>query len=148
MAVADKRRSTLLATLGVLIALVAANTTAWFILRGARIDVTEEKLYTVSPGVNAIAASAQERQASLKMSSDVALVVAVLREEGADVGICVRRRDVVRQSKLPVKRVTAAIAVMQLKSPAWVEVVSERVAIGNGAKREVVSFLLTKWAPD
>lgn len=98
--------------------------------------------------VNAIAASAQERQASLKMSSDVALVVAVLREEGADVGICVRRRDVVRQSKLPVKRVTAAIGVMQSKSPAWVEVVSERVAIGNGAKREVVSFLLTKWAPD
>jgi ABC-type uncharacterized transport system involved in gliding motility auxiliary subunit len=75
MAVADKRRSTLLATLGVLIALVAANTTAWFILRGARIDVTEEKLYTVSPGVNAIAASLPE---------PVRLEFYWTREQGAD----------------------------------------------------------------
>jgi ABC-type uncharacterized transport system involved in gliding motility auxiliary subunit len=75
MAVADKRRSTLLATLGVLIALVAANTTAWFVLRGARIDVTEEKLYTVSPGVNAIAASLPE---------PVRLEFYWTREQGAD----------------------------------------------------------------
>ena len=75
MAVADKRRSTLLATLGVLIALVAANTTAWLILRGARIDVTEEKLYTVSPGVNAIAASLPE---------PVRLEFYWTREQGAD----------------------------------------------------------------
>ncbi|MFM7132760.1 MAG: Gldg family protein [Planctomycetota bacterium] len=51
MAVTDKRRSTLLATAAILVALVAANTAAWFLLRGARIDVTEERLYTVSPGV-------------------------------------------------------------------------------------------------
>ena len=60
MAVSDKRRSTLLATVGVLVALVALNTAAWFLLRGGRVDVTEEKLYTVSPGVGTLVASLPE----------------------------------------------------------------------------------------
>ena len=60
MAVSHKRRSTLLATVGVLVALVAVNTAAWFMLRGARIDVTEEKLYTISPGVDDLVASLEE----------------------------------------------------------------------------------------
>jgi ABC-type uncharacterized transport system involved in gliding motility auxiliary subunit len=60
MAVSDKRRSTLLATVGILVALVATNTAAWFVLRGARIDVTEEKLYTISPGVNELIRSLPE----------------------------------------------------------------------------------------
>ena len=60
MAVSDKRRSTLLATVGVLVGVVALNTAAWFMLRGARVDVTEEKLYTVSPGVGTLVASLPE----------------------------------------------------------------------------------------
>jgi hypothetical protein len=75
MAVSDKRRSTLLATVGVLVALVALNTTAWFMLRGARVDVTEEKLYTVSPGVGTLVASLPE---------PVRLDFYWTREQGAD----------------------------------------------------------------
>jgi ABC-type uncharacterized transport system involved in gliding motility auxiliary subunit len=60
MAVSDKRRYTLLATVGILVALVATNTAAWFVLRSARIDVTEEKLYTISPGVNELIRSLPE----------------------------------------------------------------------------------------
>lgn len=54
MAVTEKRRTTLLATSGILVALVAANTASWFLFRGARIDVTEERLYSLSPGVREI----------------------------------------------------------------------------------------------
>ena len=43
-----------------LVALVALNTAAWFLLRGGRVDVTEEKLYTVSPGVGTLVASLPE----------------------------------------------------------------------------------------
>ncbi len=75
MAVSDKRRSTLLATVGVLTALVAANTASWFFLKGARIDVTQEKLYTVSPGVHAIVAALPE---------PVRLDFYWTREQGAD----------------------------------------------------------------
>ncbi len=75
MAVSDKRRSTLLATFGVLTALVAANTTAWFFLKGARLDVTQESLYTVSPGVHAIVAALPE---------PVRLDFYWTREQGAD----------------------------------------------------------------
>lgn len=60
MAVADKRRSTLLAILGILVTLVALNTVAWFYLRSVRIDVTSDALYTVSPGVSAIARALPE----------------------------------------------------------------------------------------
>ena len=56
MAVTEKRRSTIIATAGILVALVAVNTAAWFLVRGARIDVTEEKLYSLSPGVREIMA--------------------------------------------------------------------------------------------
>ena len=75
MAVSDKRRSTLLATVGILVALVATNTAAWFVLRGARIDVTEEKLYTISPGVNELIRSLPE---------PVKLDFYWTREQGAD----------------------------------------------------------------
>ncbi|MEY3141584.1 MAG: hypothetical protein RLY21_77, partial [Planctomycetota bacterium] len=60
MAVTEKRRSTIIATAGILVALVAVNTAAWFLVRGARVDVTEEKLYTVSPGVGSLVASLPE----------------------------------------------------------------------------------------
>ena len=75
MAVKEKRRSTLLATVGILVALVATNTAAWFVLRGARIDVTEEKLYTISPGVNELVRSLPE---------PVKLDFYWTREQGAD----------------------------------------------------------------
>ena len=75
MAVSDKRRSTLLATVGILVALVATNTAAWFVLRSARIDVTEEKLYTISPGVNELVRSLPE---------PVKLDFYWTREQGAD----------------------------------------------------------------
>ena len=75
MAVSDKRRSTLLATVGILVALVATNTAAWFVLRSARIDVTEEKLYTISPGVNELIRSLPE---------PVKLDFYWTREQGAD----------------------------------------------------------------
>ena len=75
MAVSDKRRSTLVATIGVLTALVALNTSAWFLLRGARLDVTEERLYTVSPGVGALVASLPE---------PVRVELYWTREQGAD----------------------------------------------------------------
>ena len=51
MAVTEKKRSTILATCAVLVALVAANAAGWFLLRGVRIDATEEGLFTISPGV-------------------------------------------------------------------------------------------------
>ena len=38
MAVSDKRRSTIIATAGILTALVAVNTAAWFLVRGARVE--------------------------------------------------------------------------------------------------------------
>lgn len=60
MAVSDKRRSTILVTVGVIVALVAVNTAAWFLLRGARVDVTQERLYTISPGVHELVASLEE----------------------------------------------------------------------------------------
>jgi ABC-type uncharacterized transport system involved in gliding motility auxiliary subunit len=60
MAVSDKKRSTLLATAAILVALVAANTAAWFALRGLRLDVTEERLHTLSPGVRDVLASLPE----------------------------------------------------------------------------------------
>ena len=41
MAVSDKKRSTILATAAILVALVATNTAAWFALRGFRLDATE-----------------------------------------------------------------------------------------------------------
>ncbi len=75
MAVKEKRRSTLLATVGILVALVATNTAAWFVLRGARIDVTEEKLYTISPGVHELVRSLPE---------PVKLDFYWTREQGAD----------------------------------------------------------------
>ncbi len=75
MAVKEKRRSTLLATVGILVALVATNTAAWFVLRSARIDVTEEKLYTISPGVNELIRSLPE---------PVKLDFYWTREQGAD----------------------------------------------------------------
>jgi len=75
MAVREKRRSTILATVGILVALVATNTAAWFVLRSARIDVTEEKLYTISPGVNELVRSLPE---------PVKLDFYWTREQGAD----------------------------------------------------------------
>jgi ABC-type uncharacterized transport system involved in gliding motility auxiliary subunit len=75
MAVSDKRRSTLFATIGVLTALVALNTSAWFLLRGMRLDVTEERLYTVSPGVGTLVASLPE---------PVRIELYWTREQGAD----------------------------------------------------------------
>ncbi|MFM7051138.1 MAG: Gldg family protein [Planctomycetota bacterium] len=60
MAVQDKRRSTFIATACILTALVAVNTAAWFLLRGARLDVTGERLYSVSPGVKDLVASLPE----------------------------------------------------------------------------------------
>ena len=41
MASADTRRTAILATTGVLAALVALNAAAWFTLRCVRLDVTE-----------------------------------------------------------------------------------------------------------
>ena len=76
MARTDKRRSTLIATAGILVALVAINTVAWFLVRGARIDVTEEKLYSLSPGVREIMA---------KLPEPVRLDFYWTREQGADV---------------------------------------------------------------
>jgi len=78
MAVTDKRRSTLIATAGILVALVAINTVAWFLVRGARIDVTEERLYSLSPGVREIMA---------KLPEPVQLDFYWTREQGADVPI-------------------------------------------------------------
>ena len=75
MAVSDKRRSTLVATIGVLTALVALNASAWFLLRSARLDVTEERLYTVSPGVGTLVASLPE---------PVRIELYWTREQGAD----------------------------------------------------------------
>ena len=75
MAVSDKRRTTLLATIGILVALVAANTAAWFFLRGIRLDVTQEKLYTVSPGVGEVIRTLPE---------PVKLDFYWTREQGAD----------------------------------------------------------------
>jgi ABC-type uncharacterized transport system involved in gliding motility auxiliary subunit len=76
MAVTDKRRSTLIATAGILVALVAVNTAAWFLVRGARVDVTEEKLYSLSPGV---------REVMAKLPEPVRLDFYWTREQGADV---------------------------------------------------------------
>jgi ABC-type uncharacterized transport system involved in gliding motility auxiliary subunit len=76
MAVTDKRRSTLIATAGILVALVAVNTAAWFLVRGVRVDVTEERLYSLSPGVREIMASLPE---------PVRLDFYWTREQGADV---------------------------------------------------------------
>ncbi|MEY4116886.1 MAG: hypothetical protein RLZZ116_214 [Planctomycetota bacterium] len=75
MAVTEKRRSTIIATAGILVALVAVNTAAWFLVRGARIDVTEEKLYSLSPGVREIMA---------KLPEPVRLDFYWTREQGAD----------------------------------------------------------------
>ena len=60
MAVTDKKRSTILATCAILVALVAANAASWFLFRGIRIDATEERLYTISPGVNELVAKLPE----------------------------------------------------------------------------------------
>ena len=76
MAVTEKRRSTIIATAGILVALVAVNTAAWFLVRGARIDVTEEKLYSLSPGV---------REIMKKLPEPVRLDFYWTREQGADV---------------------------------------------------------------
>ena len=75
MAVTEKRRSTIIATAGILVALVAVNTAAWFLVRGARIDVTEEKLYSLSPGV---------REIMTKLPEPVRLDFYWTREQGAD----------------------------------------------------------------
>lgn len=75
MAVTDKRRSTLIATAGILVALVAINTAAWFLLRGVRVDVTEEKLYSLSPGV---------REIMKKLPEPVRIDFYWTREQGAD----------------------------------------------------------------
>ncbi len=75
MAVTEKRRTTLLATSGILVALVAANTASWFLFRGARIDVTEERLYSLSPGV---------REIMKKLPEPVRLDFYWTREQGAD----------------------------------------------------------------
>ncbi|MFZ9882611.1 MAG: DUF7088 domain-containing protein, partial [Phycisphaerales bacterium] len=75
MAVQDKRRSTFIAAAGILVALVALNTTAWFLLRGARLDVTAERLYSVSPGVRDLVRSLPE---------PVRLDFYWTREQGAD----------------------------------------------------------------
>ena len=76
MPVTDKRRSTLIATAGILVALVAVNTAAWFLVRGVRVDVTEERLYSLSPGVREIMA---------KLPEPVRLDFYWTREQGADV---------------------------------------------------------------
>ncbi len=76
MAVSDKRRSTIIATAGILTALVAVNTAAWFLVRGARVDVTEEKLYSLSPGV---------REVMAQLPEPVRLDFYWTREQGADV---------------------------------------------------------------
>ena len=60
MAVSDKKRSTILATAAILVALVATNTAAWFALRGFRLDATEERLHTLSPGVRDVLAALPE----------------------------------------------------------------------------------------
>jgi len=76
MAVTEKRRSTIIAAAGILVALVAVNTAAWFLVRGARVDVTEERLYSLSPGVREIMA---------KLPEPVRLDFYWTREQGADV---------------------------------------------------------------
>jgi ABC-type uncharacterized transport system involved in gliding motility auxiliary subunit len=76
MAVSEKRRSTLIATAGILAALVAVNTVAWFLFRGVRVDVTEERLYSLSPGV---------REIMRKLPEPVRLDFYWTREQGADV---------------------------------------------------------------
>jgi ABC-type uncharacterized transport system involved in gliding motility auxiliary subunit len=76
MAVTHKRRSTLVATAGILVALVAVNTAAWFLVRGVRVDVTEERLYSLSPGVREIMA---------KLPEPVRIDFYWTREQGADV---------------------------------------------------------------
>lgn len=75
MASADTRRTTILATVGVLAALVALNAAAWFTLRGVRLDVTEERLYTISDGV---------RELSRALPEPVRLEFYWTREEGSD----------------------------------------------------------------
>lgn len=75
MAVSDKKRSTLLATAAILVALVATNAAAWFLLRGVRLDVTEERLHTVSPGVHDLVR---------RLPEPVRLDFYWTREQGAD----------------------------------------------------------------
>ncbi len=75
MDASNTRRKTILASAGILVALVAANTAAWFVLRGVRIDATQEQLYSLSPGVREIMKSLPE---------PVRLDFYWTREEGAD----------------------------------------------------------------
>lgn len=75
MAVSEKRLSTILATAGILVALVGVNTAAWFLVRGARIDVTEDRLFTVSPAVGEFVRTLPE---------PVSLDFYWTREQGAD----------------------------------------------------------------
>ncbi len=60
MARADKRNFTLFAIVATIFGFAAINVVLWSVLRGARIDLTQERLYSVSPGMEKLVAALDE----------------------------------------------------------------------------------------
>ena len=60
MARSDKRTFTLFAVFAAAIGFAAVNVVLWSVLRSARLDLTQEQLYSVSPGLTQLAEQLDE----------------------------------------------------------------------------------------